>query len=168
MNSLHRWRRGVLLALVVLGAATPAIGQRPDPPNPRARQMLEDRFAQHIQRELNLTDEQSARVRRVLTASAERRRATENEERQAHRALRDQLRPGVAAQTDSVVRLLDRLTALRVAFAQAARDEIQELGAVLTPVQQAQYLIIRDRLQAAAQGIRWQRGARTPRDSGSR
>jgi hypothetical protein len=56
-----------------------------------------------------------------------------------------------------VVKLLDRLTTLRVAFAQAARDEMRELGAVLSPVQQAQFLLMRDRMMARAQELRMQR-----------
>jgi hypothetical protein len=119
--------------------------------------MIEQRFAAQIKAELGLSEEDGAGVQRILVASAERRRQMEQEERAAQRALRDQLRPGVAAQTDSVVKLLDRLTTLRVAFAQAARDEMRELGAVLSPVQQAQFLLMRDRMMARAQELRMQR-----------
>jgi Spy/CpxP family protein refolding chaperone len=123
----------------------------------RLRQMVEERFAAQLQAELSLTDEQGLRMRRILEASAERRRGIEREERAAQQALRAQLRPGVAAQTDSLTRLLDRVTTLRISFAQAAKDEIRELGAVLTPVQQAQFLLMRDRMMSRAQDVRMQR-----------
>lgn len=101
-------------------------------------------------------------MRRILVASSERRRQMERDERAAQQALRDQLRPGVAAQTDSVTALLDRLTSLRVAFAQAAKDEMKELGTVLTPVQQAQFLLSRDRMMSRAQDLRMQRPPGSP------
>jgi len=151
--------RGGWVGLMALAAlASPLLAQGPPPNQQHLRQMIEERFATQIQAELGLTDEQSARVRRVLIASAERRRQMENEERAAQRALRDQLRPGVAAQSDSVVRLLDRVTTLRINFAQSAKDEIRDLGAILTPVQQAQFLLLRDRLWARAQEVRMRRG----------
>ena len=148
-----------LVALLALPAVATAqgggAGGRPNAD--RLRQMVEERFAAQIQAELSLTDEQSVRMRRILEASAERRRVMERDERAAQQALRDQLRPGVAAQTDSLSRLLDRLTTIRVSFAQAAKDEMRDLGAVLTPVQQAQFLLMRDRMMSRAQDVRMQR-----------
>lgn len=132
-------------------------GGRPGQNPERLRQLIEERFAAQLQAELGLTDEQGVRMRRILVASAERRREMERDERAAQAALRAQLRPGVAASTDTVVALLDRLTSLRIAFAQASRDEIRELGTVLTPVQQAQFLLTRDRMFARAQELRMQR-----------
>lgn len=129
--------------------------------------MIEERFAAQVQQELALNDEQLVRVRRILTASAMRLRQLESQERGVQMALRHQLRPGVAAQTDSVVRLLDRLTSLRVEVAQAAGEEIRELAAVLSPVQQAQYVLMRDRLRARAQELRMQRGPMTPPGGGA-
>lgn len=128
--------------------------------------MIEERFAAQVQQELVLNDDQMVRVRRILTTSATRLRQLEGQERGVQQALRHQLRPGVAAQTDSVVRLLDRLTSLRVEVAQAAGEEIRELAAVLSPVQQAQYVLMRDRLRARAQELRMQRGPLTPPGGG--
>lgn len=156
MTTLIRTLSALVPTLLV---AVPLAAQQPPPPQreARLRQQIEERFAAQVQAELGLSEEQTARVRRVLVASAERRRLMENEERVAQRALRDQLRPGVAAQTDSVTYLLDRLTTMRVNYAQAAKDEIRDLGAVLTPVQQAQFLFMRDRIWARAQELRMQR-----------
>ncbi|MCL4866518.1 MAG: Spy/CpxP family protein refolding chaperone [Gemmatimonadales bacterium] len=154
---------GLGLLLVAPPVVNAQVGGGGRPNAERLRQMVEERFAAQLQAELALSDEQAVRMRRILEASAERRRGMEREERAAQQALRDQLRPGVAAQVDSLSRLLDRLTTLRVAFAQAAKDEIRELGTVLTPVQQAQFLLIRDRMMTRAQDVRMQRPPDTVR-----
>ncbi|HUG26716.1 MAG TPA: hypothetical protein VMK53_00345 [Gemmatimonadales bacterium] len=164
------------LAATVVGAAEAQVrgaGQAQDPPRRPAQgergerelqllRMIEERFASQVQRELVLNDDQMVQVRRILTASATRLRQLERQERGVQQALRHQLRPGVAAQTDSVVRLLDRMTSLRVEVAQAAGEEIRELASVLSPVQQAQYVLMRDRLRARAQELRMQRGPMSP------
>lgn len=154
---------GLGLLLVAPPVVNAQVGGGGRPNAERLRQMVEERFAAQLQAELALSDEQAVRMRRILEASAERRRGMEREERAAQQALRDQLRPGVAAQVDSLSRLLDRLTTLRVAFAQAAKDEIRELGTVLTPVQQAQFFLIRDRMMTRAQDVRMQRPPDTVR-----
>ncbi len=148
------WLTVALAALAAFPLPAQNPGGRGGPP---VRQMIEQRFAAQIKAELGLSEEEGTRMQRILVASAERRRQMEQEERAAQQALRDQLRPGVAAQTDSVVKLLDRLTTLRVSFAQAAREEMRELGTVLSPVQQAQFLLMRDRMMARAQELRMQR-----------
>lgn len=182
---MHRTLSGTLIRTLVLSAALTAAmasaavaqargaGQAQEPTR-RVMQgergerelqllrMIEERFANQVQQELVLNDDQMGRVRRILSASATRLRQLEWQERGVQQALRYQLRPGVAAQTDSVARLLDRLTSLRVEVAQAAGEEIRELAAVLSPVQQAQYVLMRDRLRARAQELRMQRGPMTP------
>lgn len=170
--------RPLLLQVMGLGAAAwlalaPAAtaqgrgagGQRPevirrqmDSRQMQLRQMIEERFATQVQTELGLSDEQMVQVRQILNRSAERLRQVEAQDRAVQQGLRDQLRPGVAAETDSVVRLLDRLTTLRVRVAELAREELRELAVVLTPVQQAQYVLLRDRLRMRAQEVRMQRG----------
>jgi hypothetical protein len=163
-------RRAVALASVVLLASSALVEAqvRRQGPGDRGQReaelmrMIEARFAAQVQSELLLSDEQMVRVRRVLSASAERLRGLGVQDRALQQALREQLRPGVAAQTDSVTRLLDRLGAVRIEVAQVARDEIRDLGAVLTPVQQAQYVLLRDRLRMRALELRMQRNPMLP------
>lgn len=61
-------------------------------------------------------------------------------------ALDGELRPGVAANADSVSRMIDRMGQNRVAYAESFRDEMRDLAPVLSPIQRGQYLIMRDRL----------------------
>lgn len=170
----HRWsagaRRVAVLACAMLlasGSVVDAQVRRQAPGDRGQRElelmrMIEERFAAQVRSELLLNDDQMVRVRRVLSASAERLRGLESQDRALQQALREQLRPGVAAQADSVTRLLDRLGTVRVEVAQVAREEIRELGAVLTPVQQAQYVLLRDRLRMRAMELRMQRNPMMP------
>ena len=110
------------------------------------RRQIEERFAERLKEELGLTADQSTRLRVSLAGLAARRRSMEQEERGMRQALAAQLRPGVAANADSVAKLVDGLTNLRVTYAQTFKDEMRELTAILNPVQRGQYLLLRDRL----------------------
>jgi hypothetical protein len=77
----------------------------------------------------------------------------ERDERRLRAALAGQLRPGVAANPDSVNKLVDALTNHRVAYAQTFQDEMRELSTILNPVQRGQYLLLRDRLMQRVQAL---------------
>ena len=114
------------------------------------RQLIEQRFGARLKEELGLTPEQATRLRVSLAGMAARRRGMEQEERSMRQALAAQLRPGIAANADSVAHLVDALTDHRVAYAQTFKDEMRELTAILNPVQRGQYLLLRDRLMQRA------------------
>ena len=142
-----------LLAAVLLTQASPLFAQDTlnDPVRTeRLRQLIEERFGGRLKEELGLTPDQTTRLRVTLAGLAARRRGMEQEERGMRQALAAQLRPGVAANADSVARLVDALTNHRVAYAQTFRDEMRDLSAILNPVQRGQYLLLRDRLMQRA------------------
>ena len=130
----------------------------PAPPDPRRaeqlRQMIDQRFGERIREDLGLTEDQFNRLRVAMATVAAKRRILQEEEMRLRGALAFQLRPGIAANADSVARLVDGLTNQRVAFAQTFRDEMRELAAILTPVQRGQYLMLRDQLAARAEELR--------------
>lgn len=128
-----------------------------DPRAERLRQQLELRFANQVRQQLGLTDEQEPKVREIMSRYAQQRRAMEVEERAARQALNHQLRPGIAADGDSVTKLVDRITEGRVVYMQLMRDELRDLGAVLNPVQRGQLFFLRDRILQRAQELREQR-----------
>jgi Spy/CpxP family protein refolding chaperone len=135
-----------MLVLAALAVATPAAAQQlDDPPAAELRARIEERFAARVKEELGLDDQQAARLRDVSVAWARRRRGFEAEDRELKRALAAQMRPGVAAQPDSVARLTQRLLDLRVEYAESYRAELKELG-FLTPVQRAQFVMLRERV----------------------
>ena len=143
-----------LLAIAVLGGAATLCAQDTLLPNPllaeRLRLQIEQRFGERLQEELGLSEDQASRLRILLAGIAARRRGMEQDERRLRHALAAQLRPGVAANADSVARLVDALTNHRVAFAQTFKDEMRELAGILNPVQRGQYLMLRDRLMQRA------------------
>lgn len=146
-----------LLVLAVLGGVSTAGAQDTLMPDPllaeRLRLQIEQRFGERLKEELGLSEDQASRLQVSLGAIAVRRRGMERDERRLRQALSAQLRPGVAANSDSVAKLVEALTNHRVAFAQTFKDEMRELSAILNPVQRGQYLLLRDRLMQHAQEL---------------
>jgi Spy/CpxP family protein refolding chaperone len=122
------------------------------------RQRIEDRLAARVQEELGLTDDQVKKLRVTTAEYAERRREMQQREQELRRALAGQLRPGVAANQDSVSRLTSDLVDAKIALAETYRDELKALT-YLTPVQRAQFFALRERLLQRMQEIREQRQA---------
>lgn len=159
-----------LMVTMVLAAVLSARGaaQEPGEPDPQRveqlRQLIEDRFAARAQEELGLNDEQFQRLRSTSAQFAAQRRGVEQQERRLRQAMAFQLRPGVAADQDSVAKLVDALINVKGAYVQTYRDEMKALSGFLNPVQRAQYFVLRERLLNLAQQVRTQRALRT--DSG--
>jgi len=132
--------------------------QRQRMQNPeRAAQMraqIEARFGQRVQQELGLTDQQMERLRTAARANEDRMRDLNRRDEDMHRAVMDQLRPGVAANQDSLGRLLDGIAAARVQRAQSEQQEMRELGQFLNPVQRARLLMMRHQLAQRVNQIR--------------
>jgi Spy/CpxP family protein refolding chaperone len=175
------WRAGVLgLALVAAGTlraqnpppagvpsdsgamAAPDAAQRPGMMGgaraERLRAQIEERFAQRVKAQLGLNDEQMAKLRVAVRADRDRRLQVRDREQDLRRALAEQMRPGVAADQDSVARLLDALAANHVTRDRLEQQEQEELSQFLTPVQRTQLLFMRQQLQQRIQTIlqgRW-------------
>jgi hypothetical protein len=140
--------RLVLLGLVLLGTgAGPLRAQEPDtaPRGPHLRERIERRFGERLKAELELTDEQAARLKEVARENGSRRRELRRRERALTDALERQLMPGAQADQDSVARLTRDLLDLRVEYAESWRREMSRLD-FLTPVQRARLMVMRDRL----------------------
>ena len=153
-------RRLVLLIVLSATVGGAVAAQDPDTTHPQAqvlRQRIEERFAQRVQEQLGLSDEQATKLRSTSQEYGDRRRKMEARERDLRVALTGQLRPGVAANQDSVARLTKALVDLRVDYANTWRDEMNALS-YLTPVQRAQLYVMRDRLLQRVQEIRDERG----------
>ncbi len=132
--------------LVAVGPLGAQQAPRLDGRAPLLRARVEEAFLRRAKQELALTDDQSTRLARVLEASGGRRAELDQVDRRSRQALAAQLRPGVAANADSVTRLLDALVANRVAHAETFRTEMRELSGILSPVQRGQFLLLRDRM----------------------
>jgi hypothetical protein len=151
--------RHLALGIVLLWplVIAPAAGAQDTPPGRMDDQMraeVEQRFAERVRAELQLTDEQATRVRATAKDYGARRKELRDRERAVRGALADQLRPGIAAIDDSVARLTDDLVDLRVNYMESYRRELKDLSTFLTPVQRARLIILREQLVRAARAAR--------------
>ena len=155
---MSRSRLSLLALLMLAGSAAPVLAQDSAQATPRMgsaemRQRIEERFTERVKTDLGLTDEQTAKLKEVAGGWFDKRRAMDAEERDLRQALQGQLRPGVAANSDSVTRIVNQLLDLKVKYAESYREENKQLG-FLTPVQRAQYYSLRERLLDALKQAR--------------
>ena len=143
MRRTYLW--SLMLALAPFGVAG---AQRADTSAMRGdslRQRIEERFAARAQQELGLTNDQTAKLRATSQQFGARRGELRKQGERLHEGLAAQLRPGVAANQDSVAKLTDAMIGLRVAEAQISRDEVKEQSKYLNPVQRARLYVMRER-----------------------
>lgn len=131
-----------------------------DPQRMRAlRQQVEERWGRMVQQELELNDQQMDRVRVATRAHQDRRRDLARRRSDLGRGIQGQMQPGVAAHQDSLSRMLDAVTRLRVQEAQSDEQLNRDLT-FLTPVQRARFFMMTRRFEARMLEIRQrQRGA---------
>jgi len=152
-------RRGWVLALTAAGLLASRSVQAQDPQARQAiLQQIEQRFMARARQELGLNDEQAVKFRATVVKYGAERRRREAGERDIKQALAGQLRPGIAADKDSVAALLDRLGENRVEYIRIYDRELEEMAGYLDPVQRAQYVLLRERLLSQIRRIQAQRG----------
>jgi hypothetical protein len=123
----------------------------------RLRREVERRFSERVQQDLNLSPDQATKLRATQEKFSTRRRALLQQQMDRRRAIDDQMQPGVAANQDSLRRLLDGQRAGRAEIAKIDQDEDQEMSGYLTPVQRARYQQMRTRLMERVQEMRLER-----------
>jgi len=151
------------LALAVMTAPPPALGaQQPGDTVEagRLRAQIEQRFSDRVQEELKLTPDQAAQLRASQERFGALRRDLSRQQLERRRALDDQMRPGVAANSDSVRKLMDGMRADREQMLKIERDEDREMGAYLNPVQRARYQQMRERFIQRVNEMRTERRER--------
>ncbi len=126
----------------------------------RLRTQIEQRFSERVQQELKLTPDQATKLRASQERFGTRRRALMQQQMARRRALEDQMQPGVAANADSVRKLMDAMRDGRAEMLKIEREEDQEMGAYLNPVQRARYLHMRERLMQRVGEMRQMRRER--------
>jgi len=155
-----------LLVLLCLRAPALTAQNPPDTSDAAQTQQLRDqirvRWQQVVRRQLDLKPDQAARLQQTEDRFAADRRAIAQRQRGVQEALRGQLQPGIAANADSVRRLMDARDQNRAALAQLERDEDKEMAGYLTPVQRARYQVLRQRLQERIVEMRRQRNQPLP------
>jgi len=160
-------RTGLVVAMAL--AAAPLAAQDEPPMVENLRRQVMERFVESFRNQAGLTPEQDERFRGIVGRSFEQRRSLEQQERALWRSLEGQMRPGVAANADSVARMLDGLFTLQQAKLDQAKAEQREYAAFLTPIQRAQLALMWERLQRQVEQVMQRRmqgrpgpGARVP------
>jgi len=141
-----------LLAIVVLFGTAEAQDQTAAQRRLLQRQVIE-RLLQNVRVQAGLTDDQFDRYQETARSSLTERNEIQRQERLLWRALEDQMRPGVAADEDSVSALIDMLIALPERRLELTRTEQREYAEFLTPVQRAQLVLIHRRFENNIQQI---------------
>ena len=149
--------------LLITALAALAVQQVAAQEHPGRRQQLQQevmrRFTENYRTQVGLDDEQFARFEETARQSMERRMEALQRERQLWMALQGQMRPGVAADADSLRTMMAALMDIQQERVDRAREEMAIYGEFLTPVQQAQLMLSLRRLQHQIEGARMrQRG----------
>jgi Spy/CpxP family protein refolding chaperone len=151
------WVLGLVLA--------PALAAQQDSPTlpdsaerERLQQEIERRFGVVVQRQLGLSNDQADKLRATEERFRMRRRVIMRQQVLLRFGLQEQMRPGQAANPDSVRRLMDAMQANRGDLLRLDQDQDREMSGYLTPVQRAQYQMLRERLMRRLQEVRRERG----------
>ncbi len=149
----------VTLALAsTLSAQEPVTPARPDTAEAeRLRAQIEERFSQRVQEQLRLTPDQATKLRASQERFGTQRRTLMRAQLARRMALEDQMQPGVAANADSVRKLMDANQAGRAQMLKLDQDEDREMAGYLTPVQRARYQQMREGLMRRVMEMRAQR-----------
>ena len=145
----------IWLIPITLGVlAGPALAQRPDMPPEQLRQQIMRRFTTNYRQAAGLTDEQSEQFRGVTQRVFEQRAELQQRERALWQALEGQMRPGVAADGDSLTGLMGALFDVQAERVERSRAIQGEYAAFLSPVQQAQLMLAMRRFMVQIEGVR--------------
>lgn len=150
------WMLGLVL-VPALAAQQDSMLARDSAVRDQLQQEIERRFGAVVQRQLGLTDDQANKLRATEERFRPRRRAIMREQLLLRMGLQDQMRPGEAANSDSVRRLMDGMQANRSALLQIEQEQDREMSGYLTPVQRARYQMLRERLVQRLQEVRRER-----------
>src|SRR2546425_12224832 len=154
-----------VLFVMLLALALPALeAQTPSDTSGEAeaeqlRQQIRERWNARVRQDLNLSDDQAAKLQGTERKFTQQRVELAQRQRTVNEALRGQLQPGVAANSDSVRKLMETRDRNRTALAEIDRNENREVSGYLTPVQQARYQMMREQLRRRIREIREQRRA---------
>ncbi len=146
--------RKAILGVLLIFVTGPLTAQEQGPPAREAlrRQVLE-RFMRNFIEQAGLDDEQRVEFQRTTQRQFGERVQQQRRRRQLIRALDEQLRPGVAANPDSVTALLESLVVVGEDMAAAVRTHQDEYAAFLTAVQRGLFVIHYERFQRQIEAV---------------
>ena len=147
--------RMTLMLLLVAAPALAAQGKSPADTGrsadmQRRREEFRKQHEARVKQELGLTDDQAAKLHATEQRFFQQRHDLMERGRAIREGLHGQLQPGVAANADSVRKLLDARQLARASLAQMDRDQDKEMAVYLTPVQRARYEMMHERMMMRA------------------
>jgi len=159
---MNRLFMSVMFAVIAPLSALVAQDPRPRDTSEagRLRGQIEERFRQRVQEQLQLTPDQATKLQASQERFGTRRRELMRQQMERRRALEGQMQPGVAANADSVRKLMDAIHGGRAEMLKIDQDEDRELAGYLTPVQRARLVLMRERLHRRVNEMREQRRGR--------
>src|SRR3989442_7722171 len=125
----------------------------------RLRTQIESTFTRRVQEDLNLSQDQATKLRATQERFGTRRREVMQQQLERRRALESQMQPGIAANSDSVRKLMDGMQTGRAEMLKIEQDQDREMSGYLTPVQRARYQQMRERLMQRVGELRMERRA---------
>lgn len=123
----------------------------------RLRAQIEQRFNDRVTQELNLNTDQATKLRATQERFGARRRDAMQQQLGRRRALENQMQPGIAANSDSVRKLMDGIQVGRAEMVKMEQDQDREMSGYLSPVQRARYQQMRERLMQRVGEMRMER-----------
>ena len=140
--------RAVLFTLLCGVAVSQAVeGQAPGRQRRELQQQVVQRFMQNVRVQAGLSDDQFEQFGNVTRDSFEERATLARQEAALWRALEGQMRPGVAAEADSIAVLMTGIADITEERAALTRVEMEQFETFLDPVQRAQVMLAWRRLQ---------------------
>lgn len=146
--------RTLLLGIVITALAAGPLSAQNRAGRQQLQQEVVQRFMMNYRSQAGLNDEQYATFQEVIRNSFQRRTASLQYERQLWLELEGQMRPGVAADADSLEMLMNAIIDVQQERVDQARAELDEYATFLDPVQRAQLTIAWRRLQMQIEGVR--------------
>ncbi|MFN2398678.1 MAG: hypothetical protein ABR543_08605 [Gemmatimonadaceae bacterium] len=176
MRLLQRLPMAMAIAWLALPALAVVHAQEAAPGGER-RAQLEQRFRTQVgrvvQKQLGLSDEEARKLGAVNQRYEEQRRTLVQQERDIRLALRQEMRPGEAANQQRVAELIDRMLRVQRQRLDIVEREQKDLSEFLTPVQRARYLGVQEQVRKLMEDLRRRRTGDGPgpgnrRDSGAK
>jgi len=128
----------------------------------RQRQMLQQqvmqRYMQNYRQQAGLNDKQFQDFTQLTERAFNERTELQQRERVLWQALEAQMKPGVAADADSLVKLIDTILEVQEELVKTEQRNQKDLAEFLTPVQRAQLMLSQRRFHNNIQNVMRNRG----------
>jgi hypothetical protein len=123
----------------------------------RLQQQVMQRYMLNYKQQAGLSEDQFQKFTEMTGRTFSKRTELREQERTLWQALEEQMRPGIAANPDSLTLLMDEIVEVQAQIAEAEKENQRELEKFLTPVQRAQLMLSQRRLQLNIEEIMRQR-----------